>query len=117
MEVLESKELERLGFVGDETPEFLKFWDIVQDAAKRKNAVFIIYSLEGHSFAMEGIEGEESSGWLVPIEEAENFANIWRKTRDKNDLFDLPWGEYFVFTACHIENDEIVVEFKPTQAY
>lgn len=52
---------------------FEKFMEKVQQAAESKGCVFFLDSKEGHEQVKNGLIASDCSGWLVPVEEAEEF--------------------------------------------
>jgi hypothetical protein len=67
------------GLRTQENDKFLKFWDLVQTAAKEKNAIFFLDTGEGHDFETPDMEGECLSGWLVPVSRSAEFEKDWMK--------------------------------------
>ena len=68
----------------------MRFFAIVQAAAKRDGKVFFFWSFEGNDIIDDRFDGGDMSGWLVPIAEAERFDAIWQTSTDDfpDDLFD-----------------------------
>ena len=53
--------------------KFMRFFDVIQRAAKEQGCVFFSYSGESHELINDKFDGEDLSGWLIPISEAEEF--------------------------------------------
>lgn len=73
--------------------EFAKFFQLVQEEAKKKNAVFFLECGEGNEFSGEGIEGEDLRGWLIPEQKADAFEREW-KNGDPGDDWEnnIAWA-------------------------
>lgn len=65
---------------GDSTIDdrFLRFFAIVQEAAKAQGAVFFLFCGEGHDLVTDEIDCQDLSGWLIPERETAAFEPIWR---------------------------------------
>ena len=87
------------GLRTQETSKFVKFFAIVQDAAKNRGCVFFLDSGDGRDFETDIIEGEDLMGWLVPKEKAPDFEKEW----NEGDVSD-EWSEFFVWAIW--ENSE-----------
>lgn len=62
--------------VGLRMPEgnkFIKFFDMVQKEAKKKNAIFFIDNGQGKLYEDDTIECEDMWGWLIPFEAVDKF--------------------------------------------
>lgn len=57
---------------------FMRFFTLVQDAAKDKGSVFFGWSPECHDGAVGDIWCEDLSGWLVPEAKADSFEALWQ---------------------------------------
>ena len=54
---------------------------------------------DGRDFENEAMEGEDLSGWLIPLEKAKDFESIWKN----GDVGD-EWSEMFGYAIW--ENSE-----------
>lgn len=52
---------------------FVRFFEVVQRAAKAQGCVFFCDSGECHYLINDKFDGEDLCGWLVPISEADEF--------------------------------------------
>lgn len=67
------------GLKTQESHKFNRFWELIQSAARKRDCVFFGYAGEGRDFETEDMEGEDFSGWLVPIQNADTFEREWKK--------------------------------------
>lgn len=56
-----------------EDEKFVRYFKIVQQAAKEQGCVFFSYSGESHELINDKFDGEDLSGWLIPLSEVEKF--------------------------------------------
>lgn len=82
------------GLRGQESTKFNKFFDIVQDAAKKQGCIFFADAGDGHDFETDKLEGEDLSGWLIPKEKILDFEPLW----EKDDVSD-DWSNFFGFAV------------------
>lgn len=68
------------GLKTQEGKKFERFFDLVQQAAAKKDAVFFLECGEGNDFATDKLEGEDLRGWLIPNEQADRFEKEWKKS-------------------------------------
>ena len=68
-----------------EDKKFMRFFGIVQNAAKELGKVFFLWTEEGNPLMTDELDGGDLSGWLVDAADAERFDAIWRESID-----DLP---------------------------
>ena len=74
--------------------EFVRYFSIVQDAAKRLGCVFYLWSPEARDGQVGDVWCEDLSGWLVPAHDADAFEDVWRNSDP--DLTE-DWDRYSVF--------------------
>ena len=70
--------------------EFVRYFSIVQDAAKRLGCVFYLWSPEARDGQVGDVWCEDLSGWLVPAHDADAFEDVWRNS-------DPQFGQHAVF--------------------
>jgi len=58
--------------------EFTRFFKIVQDTAAKMGKVYFLDCGENHDGAVDGIQCEETSGWLIDKNDVGKFEPIWR---------------------------------------
>lgn len=98
------------GLRSRENAEFLRFFAIVQEFAKRKGCTFFLFSGEGRELKTEGIEGMDLSGWLIPDKEKKEFRQDWEK-----DMFlkkTDKWDKFETIATWAMQGDEITIEFE-----
>ena len=85
---------------------FEKFMEKVQQAAESKGCVFFLDSKEGHEQVKNGLIASDCSGWLVPVEEAEEF---YAEYMDFSEC-DC-WDKYFAWETWYEDaRGNIVIE-------
>ena len=74
---------------------------------------FFVLTTEGHDIVTEEFEGEYMTGWLVPIDRADEFEKEWQKTTaDCSALKDLKkWAEFFCWEIWEYENSKLKIVF------
>ncbi len=94
-----------------ENKEFEAFFEIVQKQAGEMGFVYFVDSGEGRELFLEGIEGEDLSGWLIPEADAEDFERIW-KIWSKN-VEDDRWIDFYKFAIWELSAEgDIIIDFK-----
>lgn len=78
------------GLRSQEKNKFIKFFAIVQDAAKKKGCVFFLDAGDGREFETDTIEGEDLMGWLIPEEKVPDFTKEW----EAGDVSD-EWSDFY----------------------
>lgn len=74
------------GLKTQEGNDFIAFFELVQEEAKKRHSVFFLECGEGNDFSADNIEGEDLRGWLIPEKQADQFERIW--------LNDVPGEEW-----------------------
>ena len=93
-----------LGLKTQESEKFEKFFNIVQNSAKKQNCVFFLYAGDGNEFETEKLEGEDLMGWLIPKDKSSEFENEW-----KNNTVSDDWTDFFVWALWNdAENPHIL---------
>lgn len=96
------------GLKTQENNKFKKFFEIVQGKAKSMNKVFFLDCGEGRELITADFEVEDLSGWLIPLEQADEFEKVWLS----NNNLDK-WSDNIVFAIWNSRVDsEIEIEFK-----
>lgn len=94
------------GLRTQESDKFNRFWNIVQETAKIQGMIFYADCGEGRNFETEDMEGEDFWGWLVSIDEAEEFEPDWKK-----NLVSDEWIDKMIYAEWRYDNGIISVEF------
>lgn len=55
---------------------FMRYWQLVQEAAAKQGMVFFLEAGDGNDFELGDVEGADLSGWLVPVAEADEFREL-----------------------------------------
>ena len=75
----------------EEEQRFIRFFEIVQEAAASLSKVFFFDSIEGHSANFDDpIDYEDITGWLVPFKKAEEFEKEWEQNEPSNQ-----WNDFY----------------------
>lgn len=94
----------------DESAGFIKYMHAVQDAAAEQGMAFFVEAGDGNEFELDDIEGEDLSGWLVPLEKAEEFQELcWAGDFKACNAFE---GAVSCFAEWEIEESGLSIEFK-----
>ncbi len=96
------------GLRTQETKKFNAFFELVQNKAQTRGAVFFLESGDGNEFTTEAMEGEELQGWLVPEQEAAAFERIWLDGKEDDE-----WVDFFCWVKWKRSGDSIDVSFVP----
>ncbi len=102
-----------LGLKTQESQKFNRFWQLIQDTAHKSNCVFFGFAGEGRDFETTGMEGEDFSGWLVPLDDADAFETLWSKPSSTSmELEDAFPKAKFLFAIWQMNDDTVSVEFR-----
>ena len=98
-----------LGLRTQESDGFNKFFEIVQNAASAKRAVFFLDCGEGREKQIGHMEAEDLGGWLIPMQDAKRFEPKWLSfDEDQTDEFD---GMYR-FAVWSEHNGNVTIKFE-----
>lgn len=89
---------------------FSSFFELVQRKAAETGEIFYGFCGEGNEFYLETMEGEELSGWLIPMEKSEFFEKEWRQSKSLDDLEQ--WMDYYTWVLWKNHEGRIEIEFK-----
>ena len=95
------------GLRTQESSNFIKFFEIVQEKANQDGCIFFLDSGEGNDRLFADMEISDLSGWLIPIEESEKFETIF-----ENHTEDDKWIDFFSFVKPIIVGNTINVVFE-----
>lgn len=87
-----------------------RFFELIQKEAKKHNAKFFVSSGEGHEIINNELDGEDFSGWLIPLDKTEAFVEVLKKAEGKE--FDDKWMKFFIFAIWREKSNGIKIEFK-----
>ena len=89
-----------------ESDKFMRFFSIVQNAARNQGYAFFLYAGDGREFETLTMEGEDLMGWLVPEEKLSAFEKEWETGEISDD-----WSDMFVW-AVWKDNAVLSIEFQ-----
>jgi hypothetical protein len=98
------------GLKTQETEKFNRFFAFVQREALANGFVFFLYAGEGREIETVDIEGEDLSGWLIPLEDAEDFERIWLNASLTDGLDN--WADFFTFVTWNNDEEGLSVKFR-----
>ena len=96
-----------LGLRTQETEKFNAFFNIIQNEAKAQAMVFFADAGDGNEFETDDLEGENMMGWLVPVEKANAFEEIWREEK-----VDDSWSDFFKWAIWTSNDGKIKIKFE-----
>lgn len=96
-----------LGLRTQESRKVESFFKIVQAKAAEQDCIFFCDCGEGREFFMDGIEGEDLMGWLIPNQLAEKFEPEWLT----NDVSEK-WNSYVRFAIWKMQKDQVTITFE-----
>lgn len=76
------------GLRTQENAKFNKFFELVQNEARSKNAVFFADSGEGDIFENAAFECETLLGWLIPQDKVAKFEPLFMENSTEQHNFD-----------------------------
>lgn len=88
--------------------EFCRFFEIVQRSASEIGCVFFLDTAEGRDGRVGNINCEELSGWLVPVDEVDDFVGVWESWGDVDNVF----SGFFCFAEWSDDNGNVHIEFR-----
>lgn len=86
-----------------------RFFGLIQEAAAAQGMKFFVSCGEGHELDTGELEGEDFSGWLVPLNQVEDFLKDWKS--GDTDALDA-WDEFFTFAEWAEESGAIKIKFQ-----
>ena len=105
------------GLRTQEGNKFLRFFEKVQDVARKHGKVFFLDIGDGRDIITDEIEGEDLQGWIVPQEQVKSFEEKYLDFQDDSlpdefygaALWSEKDGEIFVRLEQYMETDDIIV--------
>ena len=97
-----------VGLRTTEDARFIPFFTAIQKEAGKSSSVFFLDCGEGHSFFGERIICTDCSGWLIPMEMAEEF----NKQFSAFEEIEEKWDEFsaWVSWSGNCDNPEIYIK-------
>jgi hypothetical protein len=99
------------GLRTQETKKFNAFFELVQNKAHEREAVFFLESGDGNDFETDVMAGEDLQGWLVPLSKADEFEAEWKAGAE-----DDKWVEFFCWAEWFTRKNAIDVRFTGSDA-
>lgn len=96
-----------LGLRTQEDSRFEKFFGIVEETAKKKNAVFFLDCGEGRGVFEDEIIYSDCSGWLIPNDKVEEFRAEYEGFKDLSK-----WEDYVAWETWEKSNGKISVKIE-----
>lgn len=96
-----------LGLRTQESEEFINFFKIVQDEAKKRNSVFFLDFGECQDIEFKNMVLEDLFGWLIPKEKVEFFEKIFLE-----DNIPEKWDEYCKWCIPKIKDNKLKIKFE-----
>ena len=96
-----------LGLRTQESNEFIKFFKLVQEEAKKLNKVFFLDFGQCDDIPFKGMEVDSLFGWLIPDEDVEKFNEEFIK-----EINLSKWDEYSTWVIPNIRGDKLDVVFE-----
>ena len=96
-----------LGLRTQETNKFEKFIELIQNEATKKEKVFFLDAGDGRDFETNDMEGEDLTGWLIPLSKVDEFKKVWEKAEVDDD-----WIDFFIFVSWKKKGSRITITFK-----
>lgn len=94
------------GLRTQEKESFKRFFEKVQEAARKQNKVFFMSSGECEDISFEDMEIDSLFGWLIPSERADEFDLEFREFRETDK-----WTEFLLWCIPDISNG-LSIEFR-----
>ena len=93
------------GLRSNESEEFERFFGIVEEEARKLGSVFFCDTFEGRDCSLDNMKVCDLGGWLVPIEEAENFESIYLAGKDDELWENDKWYDMYVFVKYSLNGE------------
>ena len=93
------------GLRSDESEEFESFFSVVQEEAKKLGGVFFCDTFEGRECSLGDMKICDLGGWMVPMDEVENFESIYLSGKDDELWENDKWYDMYVFVNYSIEGE------------
>ena len=87
--------------------KFERFFSLVEEEAKKKNAVFFLDSGEGNDFENNDMEGENLSGWLIQNNKTNEFETAYIERADLSE-----WIDRYAWASWENKDGEIIVNIE-----
>ena len=95
-----------VGLRTQEGHKFEKFFALVQEEARSQGSAFFLDCGEGREFETELLCGEDLSGWLIPLAQADKFDSQF-----KSGVISEAWLEFVRFAQWSKTGDQVRISF------
>lgn len=95
------------GLRTQEDSKFEKFFEIVQNTAKKHGFVFFLDAGDGNDIITDEMEGEDLQGWIVPENEAKDFEKKFVAFEDK-----MLNNKFYGFAIWYKSDEQIKIRFE-----
>lgn len=88
--------------------KFDRFWRLVERSAEDQYCKFYMDSGEGREIVTDELDGEDLSGWLIPVQLVAAFRDDWsigEANREK-------WSPYYKFARWYKTGEAITIHFE-----
>lgn len=99
------------GLRTNEGAKFEKYFEIIEEEAKRLGGVFFSETGEGRDLDLEDIEICDLAGWLVPFDQADEFEALYLGRKDKEIWDSDRWDDMYIFVDYILDGDNVSVKF------
>lgn len=96
-----------LGLRTKEKSSFERFFTLVQDKAKQRDAVFFLDFGECKDIAFNDLLIDDLCGWLIPVSKAKQFNSAFSQGKSLDQ-----WSDFITWCLPEIRNDALQIEFK-----
>lgn len=95
------------GLRTQDNDQFIKFFQKVQDEAGKRNAVFFLDFGEEKNIKFQDMELDDLFGWLVPLDQVNEFETAFTAFSDLQK-----WDDLSLWCISTVRNNELDIEFK-----
>lgn len=96
-----------VGIRSQESEKFERFFEAIQESAKKMNCVFFLDCGEGHELSTETLEGEDLTGWLIPNSKADEFGKLFVNGDDLDE-----WADFLAFCRWSFVENRVSFSFE-----
>ena len=99
-----------LGLRTEDSKEFLKFFEFVQECANKRDCVFFLDFGECKDISFKDMIIDDLFGWLIPKNKVYEFNKKYLNW-SIGDKDDNKWDKYLVWCIPEIENNNLKINF------
>lgn len=66
---------------------------------RKRKKIFFLDARDGNEFSTDEMEGEDSLGWLIPEDRADEFTSEFEVFKESED-----WDDFYMTVDCAIED-------------